>query len=236
MTYLAPWHFGVGIGWDKAPMAEWIAAREQMRPWPADPASAAIAINAQVLIRDPLESLPHEDCEEESLPDFYALPEVVKDEPEDEPLIPLSGYNLRQPDGRFAFLWALFNDYQEGGLLMAVNHVWACLDKPRGLRCALMAQKVGETGTGRRALLCFLSRFLEETLHEFKIPDLPDRNAYISFEQWNADCLAHFERLELRMTAIIARYEAILDGREPQDTKPVPTGIVIKGPWARSDA
>ena len=99
-----------------------------------------------------------------------------------------------------------------------------------------MAQKVGKTGTGRRALLRFLSRFLEETLHEFEIPDLPDRNAYTSYEVWNADCLAHFERLEMRMSAIIARYEAILDGREPQDIKPVPTSIVIKGPWARFDA
>ena len=60
--------------------------------------------------------------------------------------------------------------------------------------------------------------------------------SYLAFDDWNADCLAHFDRLELRMTAIIARYEAILDGREPQDVKPVPTGIVIKGPWARSDA
>lgn len=91
-------------------------------------------------------------------------------------------------------------------------------------------------GTGRRALLRFLSRFLDETLHEFEIPDLPDRNAYISFEEWNADCLAHFERLEIRMSAIIARYEAIMDGREPQDVLPAPTGLVIKGPWARSNA
>lgn len=88
----------------------------------------------------------------------------------------------------------------------------------------------------RRALLRFLSRFLEETLHEFEIPDLPDRNDYISFQEWNADCLAHFERLEMRMTAIIARYEAILDGREPHDVLPAPTGIVIKGPWGRSNA
>lgn len=234
-TYLAPWHYGVGIGWDKAPIAEWMAAREQLMPWPADPASAAIAINAHVLIRDLLESLPKQESEEEALPDFYALAEVVKDEPEGEPLSPLSAYNLSQPDGRFAFLWALFDDYQEDGLLMAVNHVWACLDKPRGLRCALMAQKVGKTGTGRRALLRFLSRFLEETLHEFEIPDLPDRNAYISFEDWSAACLAHFERVEMRLTEIIARYEAILDGREPHDVLPAPTGIVIKGPWGSSN-
>lgn len=122
------------------------------------------------------------------------------------------------------------------GLLMAVNHVWACLDKPRGFRCALITQKVGRTGTGRRALLRFLSRFLEETLHEFQIPDLPERSAYTSFEDWNAARLAHFERVEMRLTAITARYEAILDGREPDDVLPAPTGKVIKGPWARSGA
>jgi hypothetical protein len=77
---------------------------------------------------------------------FYALPEPP---PEPDPIIPLNAYNLSQPEGRFAFLWALYNDYQEDGLLMAVNHVWDCLDKPRGLRCALMAQKVGKTGTGK---------------------------------------------------------------------------------------
>lgn len=44
----------------------------------------------------------------------------------------------------------------------------------------------------------------------------------------------HFERLEDRMTAIIARYEAILDGRDPEDVKSLPAGAVIKGPWGRS--
>lgn len=33
------------------------------------------------------------------------------------------------------------------------------------------------------------------------------------------------------MTEFIARYEAILDGREPEDERPVPKGVVIKGPW-----
>lgn len=217
-------------------MDEWMIAREQMRPWPGNPAHGAIAINAYVRIRDLLQSLPKEEWEEETLPEFYALPGEVKEEPEGEELTPLGDYNLSQPDGRFAFLWALFNDYQEDGLLMAVNHVWACLGTPRSVRCALMAQKVGKTGTGRRALMRFLSRFLEETLHEFEIPDLPDRESYLAFEDWSADCLAHFERLETRMSAIIARYEAILDGREPQNVKPVPAGIVIKGPWGRSGA
>jgi hypothetical protein len=96
-----------------------------------------------------------------------------------------------------------------------------------------MAQKVGKTGTGRRALVRFFRRFLDETLYQFDVPDLPDRDAYETFEAWNTECLSHFERLETRMATIIARYEAILDGRDPEDATPVPMGVVIKGPWGR---
>ena len=234
-TYLAPWDFGVGLGWDKQPIEEWVHARSLLKPWPVDQALGAIAINAFASITDLIQTLPEEEWEEETLPVHYALPEpeVVEPEPEDEPLIPLNSYNLAQPDARFAFLASLYHDYQENGLLIAVNHVWDCLDKPRSVRCALMAQKVGKTGTGRKALVRFFRRFLDETLYEFDVPDLPDRDAYETFEVWNTECLSHFERLETRMAAIIARYEAILDGRDPDDATPVPVGVVIKGPWGR---
>lgn len=236
-TFLAHWSYGVGLGWDKELIPEWITAREHLQPWPDELGNGAIAISAYASIRDLLESFPQEEWQEEELPAFYMLPEpvvaVTEPDPESGPLLPLNAYNLSQPGGRFAFLWSLYDDYQEEGLLTAVNHVWNCLDKPRSLRCALMAQKVGKAGNGRKALLRFLSRFLEETLYEFELPDLPDRNAYQSSEEWHADCLAHFARLEARMTAIIARYEAILDGRDPEDVKPLPAGVVIKGPWGR---
>lgn len=234
-TYLAPWSFGVGLGWDQQPIEEWVHARSMLRPWPDDPATGAIAIHAFASIADLLKTLPAEEWEETTLPDFYALPAhaAVEPEPAVESLIPLNSYNLGLPDQRFAFLASLYHDYQEDGLLIAVNHVWACLDKPRSERCALMAQKVGKTGTGRRALVRFFRRFLDETLHEFDVPDLPDRDVYESFEAWNSDCLAHFNRLETRMTAIIARYEAILDGRDPEEGTNVPQGVVIKGPWGR---
>jgi len=234
-TYLAPWSFGVGLGWDQQPIDEWVRARSVLKPWPDDPATGAIAIHAFASISDLLQTLPAEEWEETILPNFYALPAQVTVEPapEVEPLIPLNSYNLAQPEGRSTFLASLYHDYQEGGLLIAVNHVWDCLDKPRSERCALMAQKVGKTGTGRRALVRFFRRFLDETLYEFDVPDLPDRDAYESFDAWNRECLAHFERLETRMAAIIARYEAILDGRDPEDGTNVPKGVVIKGPWGR---
>jgi hypothetical protein len=227
-SYVTHWSYGVGIGPDKQSIDEWMQARMEAKPWPSGQGQGAIAINAYAAMSDLLKTLPEEEGQAEVLPPFYALPEPP---PEPDPIIPLNAYNLSQPEGRFAFLWALYNDYQEDGLLMAVNHVWDCLEKPRGLRCALMAQKVGKTGTGKRALMRFIKRFLDETLYEFEVPDLPDRQAYDSFDAWNDTCLAHFNDLNKRMSKIIARYEAILDGREPEDERPVPKGVLIKGPW-----
>lgn len=153
-TFLAHWSHGVGLGWDKEPLPEWIAVREHLQPWPDEPSTGAIAISAYATIRDLLESLPQEEWREEELPAFYARSEPVVADPEpapaSEPILPLNAYNLSHPGGRFAFLWSLYNDCQEDGLLMAVNHVWNCLDRPRSLSCALMAQKVGKAGTGGR--------------------------------------------------------------------------------------
>jgi len=203
-------------------------AREA-EPWPADPLQAAIAINVHISVQRKLDMLAEAQSGSADIPTDYLLPN------EPESLIALNVYNLSQPDGRFAFLWALYNDYQEDGLLMAVNHVWDCLDTPRGLRCALMAQKVGKTGTGKRALVRFIRRYLDETLYEFDVPDLPDRDLYETFDAWNADCLAHFDSLDQGMSAIIARYEAILDGRDSHDTLSAPLSLVIQGPWRPGD-
>lgn len=236
-AYLASWLFGVGIDCDLQPLKEWVRARDSLQPWPQEnQAVGAVAINAFVKMGELIQSLPQDKCEPEELPAFCALPKAAHAAPDLESPLPLNTYNLSQPEGRFALLWALYNDYQEDGLLMAVNHVWNCLDKPRSARCALMAQKVGKTGTGRKALLRFFRRFLDETLYEFEVPDLPDRDTYDRFEDWSADCLAHFERLDKRMSAIIARYEAILDGRDPNDVTELPMGVVIKGPWGRESA
>ncbi len=232
VTYIAPWRHGIGFGPDKRPVEEWLKAREEASSWPIEQGFGAIAINAYTAMTDFLKKLPTEESQEEVLPAFYALSNPT---PEPDPIIPLNAYNLSQPEGRFAFLWALYNDYQEDGLLMAVNHVWDCLDTPRSLRCALMAQKVGKSGTGKQALMRFLKRFLGETLYEFEVPDLPNREAYLHFDEWNDACLEHFDRLNKRMSRIVARYETILDGREPQDDQLVPKHALIKGPWTVAD-
>lgn len=224
-TYLAHWASGVGIGFDGELLDLWMKARREARPWPSTSTQSAIALIAHMHLQEIVDGLPEPDLGYEDIPPAYLWPAVP------EALTPLNAYNLAQPEGRFAFLWALYNDYQEDGLLMAANHVWNCLDTPRSLRCALMAQKVGKAGTGRKALVRFLKRFLEETLYEFEVPDLPDRQAYDSFESWNDDCLAHFDDLNARMSKIIARYEAILDGRDSANVQPAPKGLVIVGPW-----
>jgi hypothetical protein len=225
-AYLAHWANGAGVGFDGERLPLWMKARAEARPWPSASAQCAIALTAHVHMQEIIDDLPEPDWGYEDIPPAYLLPKAP------EPPAPLNAYNLAQPEGRFAFLWALYNDYQEDGLLMAANHVWNCLDTPRSLRCALMAQKVGKAGTGRKAPVRFLKRFLDETLYEFEVPDLPDRQSYDSFEAWNDDCLAHFDDLNARMSKIIARYEAILDGREPKDVRPAPADVVIKGPWS----
>jgi len=225
-TYLAHWPNGVGIKCEGETDEHWINAGKAAAQWPTEFSQAAI--NVYVSVQGTLDVLADPPSDVVDIPADYLLPKAP------EPLIALNTYNLSQSDGRFAFLWALYNDYQEDGLLMAVNHIWDCLDTPRSLRCALMAQKVGKTGNGKRALVRFLRRFLDETLYEFEIPDLPDRKTYANFDAWNADCLVHFDRLETRMSAIIARYEAILDGRDPSDALPTPMGLVIQGPWRAS--
>lgn len=77
----------------------------------------------------------------------------------------------------------------------------------------------------------FLKRFLDKTLYEFEVPGLPDRNAYRSLQEWNSACLEQFEDLDKRMSKIIKRFEAILDGREAKDDTLSTAAPVIKGPW-----
>ena len=120
-------------------------------------------------------------------------------------------------------------------MLPAVTHVWNSLEKPRGARCALMAKRVSKTGTGRRGLVQFIKRFLEESLYELDVPDLPVREHFQSFEDWNRACLAMFEKVETDLAAIIERYASILGGEEPATpSPPSKKGRLIKGPWGKT--
>lgn len=232
-AYLSGWHKGVGTGWDGTDDVPWIIAREAARPR----LTGLVATEVKVFRRfaDLLEQLPPcEPSTTDKLPQAYALAPVQDRTGEEEhPPAPLSSYDLSTEAGRLGFFAALFNDFQEDGLLPAVNHVWESLGKPRGARCALMAQRVGKSGIGKRALVRFIKRFLDEVLYEFDVPDLPVRADYASFEEWNTACFAMFTDMDERLSRLLARYEAILDGRSPDAVQEAPTGVVIKGPWGR---
>jgi len=147
---------------------------------------------------------------------------------------PLNEYDLSTAEGRLRFLWALHFDYQEQGLLMAVNHVWDSLGAPKATRCEAMAGRLGLRGRGKTALRHVLERFLQETLYELPVDDVPSMADFPDFESWNAVCKEIFQRADAAYSEIARRYEALLDGREPElPVPPPPLGRLIKGPWRR---
>jgi prevent-host-death family protein len=153
------------------------------------------------------------------------------DEAED---VRLNQHDLSTQEGRMSFLWALHFEYQDQGLLMAVNHVWDSIGPPKAPRCEAMAARLGLRGRGKTALRHLLERFLEETLAELPLEEIPPMADYPDFESWNAICRGIFERADEAFGVIARRYEAILDGREPERPPPSPpSGRLITGPWRR---
>lgn len=138
----------------------------------------------------------------------------------------LTDFDLGDQAGRLGFLYALFMHHYRHGLLMAVNHVWASLARPKAVRCQIMAQALKLPGTGKVALKNVLAAFLQETLYGVDFPPLPELGAYPDSATWNAACCRHFEGINAQFEAIYRRYEAILDGRGDPDA-----GILISGPW-----
>ena len=127
----------------------------------------------------------------------------------------LRTFDLATQGGRMAFLWTLWESYQEAGLLMAVNHLWDSLAAPRPLRARAMAASMALPGHGKQALWQVLSRFLHEANHDIAMDDLPPREAYPDFESWNLAAVAVFDRFHQQWSGIASRYEAVIDGREP---------------------
>ena len=138
-----------------------------------------------------------------------------------DPDIPsLRTFDLSSEGGRMAFLWTLWESYQESGLLMAVNHVWDSLAAPRTRRARVMAEALGLPGGGKHALLQVLSNFLHEVTCDIAMDDLPPREAYPDFDAWNVAALAVFDRFHADWEQVARRYEALLDGR-PLPARPV---------------
>lgn len=238
-TYMTRWYKGVGVGWD-GDVPAFIAERKHAVPRPIELVITEIRAHEEIAAL--LATAPQlGNLGDEPFPQEYlkANAKYGEDGPADADLDGpplLSTFYLGTEEGRVEFLYVLYEHYQADGLLLAVNHIWNSLEKPRGVRCAQMAQKVGKTGTGRRALVRFVKSFLDETLYELDVPDLPVRDEYSSFEAWNEDCLSMFRKIETDLSTVIYRYAAIMDGQDAVTGSPPPpakTGTVIKGPWGR---
>jgi hypothetical protein len=156
---------------------------------------------------------------------------------EDEPAPALTDFDLRTKDGRLGFLWALFHHHYCHGLLQAVNVVWASLARPKAVRCQIMAQQLKLPGTGKKALKNVLAVFLEETLYGVEFPPCPNLANYADSADGHAAWHKHFADIDAKFDAIVERYEAILDGRDPRSPEcsaNVRSNIlpnVIEGPW-----
>lgn len=147
----------------------------------------------------------------------------------------LDTFDLSSAQGRFDFLWALWQHHADTGLLLAVEHVWDSLASPKGKRCETMAARLGLHGQGKKALTAVLKRFVHESSWELRGPDVPDRRDFETFEAWNDAALEAFATFESDLADLIERYGAILDGREPGSPTPEPTpGQVVVGPWKTS--
>lgn len=140
----------------------------------------------------------------------------------------LTAFDMSEQEGRQGFLWALFHHHYRNGLLMAVNHVWASLARPRAVRCQVMAQRLKRPGTGKVALKNVLAAFLEEALYGVDFPPLPDLSGYPDSAAWHAACQQHFAIIDAKFEAIVGRYEAVLDGREPDGA--AAADVEINGP------
>ena len=93
-----------------------------------------------------------------------------------------------------------------------------------------MAHRLGLGGKGKTALRHVLKKFLQESLYDWKVPDWPLKEDFPDFDSYNAETLRYHERLDREFGLIIGRWEAILDGRDPnQPTKQ--SAEIIKGPW-----
>ena len=151
-----------------------------------------------------------------SLPTFA----TTQDLPDEKP--PLIGHDLATPEGRRDFLVTFYEFHQEEGLLMAVNYVWGSLKRPKAVYCEQMAHRLGLGGKGKTALRHVLKKFLQESLYDWKVPDWPLKEDFPDFDSYNAETLRYHERLDREFGVIIDRWEAILDGRDPnQPTKQI---------------
>ena len=125
----------------------------------------------------------------------------------------LAFYRLHTEEGLKAFLHDV---YWIGypGLFIATKHVWNLLIEPRAYRCTLMGQLSGAGGTGKRALVNTLKRFITECLAiDHPKPKLGDM---ANLEAWHNGWMEALQAEERELQVLIDRYSAILSGVNPE--------------------
>ncbi len=122
-------------------------------------------------------------------------------------------FDLSHSGGRRDLLWAL-SESGAGALEAAAIAVWSQLASPRGRRCAAIAQLAGATGSGRVALCRVLGQFLSE-MERIEPGDLPDIDCFESIADWHAACSLYFAEADDMLSAVVAKYDFILDGHAP---------------------
>jgi prevent-host-death family protein len=164
-----------------------------------------------------------------------SLPTFATTQPTPDEKPPLTGHDLATPEGRREFLITFYEFHQEAGLLMAVNYVWGCLKRPKAVFCQQMAYRLGLGGQGKTALRYVLQKFLQESLYDWQVPDWPQQEDFPDFDSFHAETLRYHERLDREFGQIIDRWEAILDGRDPNQPEKK-SAEIIKGPWRAQTA
>lgn len=146
---------------------------------------------------------------------------------EPEP-VPLTSFPLGSEEGRKAFLREFYGVGWDW-LFLAVSHVWDSLAEPQAVRCTLMGIAAGTGGTGKKALIKVLAKFLTEALEP--LASLPPRADYDSLEAWHLAAMATWQTDEARLCELLTIYADILDGKSHKETSPLP-GQILLGPWA----
>ena len=128
----------------------------------------------------------------------------------------LKDYPLHTHDWRLAFLNRMA-EVGYIGLIEAAAHVYDCLNDPKALRCALIAQAAGVSGSGKLAVFNSLNCFLDDFL---TLPALPPKLDGESLERRHAKVMLGWQTEHEREEAVVKKFAHILDGRRSVSDAP----------------
>jgi len=140
-----------------------------------------------------------------------------------EPPMP-SAYPLCTNEGRCGFLEAYIWRGEEV-LWESVNHMWNELCEPKALRCTAIGLAAGTGGSGKKALIPFLRRALDEAInHDLTQPTIDD---YPDIHAFHEASMAFFAADYALYQKAIQKFADLMNGGPDN----APVGIVIEGRW-----